>query len=107
MRVDSGTIHEQRFSGTADTGAPHLGVHRNLDGHAHICILVDVHVAVAVEVADHRHTGFALDAFDEPLAATRDDDVNVFRHAREHVADGCAIRSRNYLDARFRQSRCT
>ncbi len=75
----------------------------DLHGHAHVRILVDVEVAVAVEVADDRHARFFLYALDQALSAARDDDVDVLRHARKHVAHRCAIRRRDELNARLRE----
>src|SRR5689334_23281219 len=105
MRVDYGTIHQQRFSGAADACASHLRVHGDLDRHAYVCVLIDVHVTVSIEVADHGHSRFTLNALDESFAATWDDDVDVFRHPRQHVAHSGAICGGHDLDTRFRQTR--
>ncbi len=96
---DAGAVDEQRLGGAADAGAPHLGVERDGARHAHIGVAIDVHVAVAFQVADHRHARLALHALDQALAAARHDDVDVLAHAREHVADRGAVRGRHELDA--------
>ena len=52
--------------------------------------IVDVHVADAVEVLDHRHARFTRDAFDEALAAARHDRVDVLVH-NDELAHRCTI----------------
>ena len=67
---------------------------------------IDIDVADALEVTDHRHARFLLHARDEALAAARHDarrSQPVRPH--EHQADRRAVGRRHELDARFGQSR--
>src|SRR2546429_6711677 len=56
----------------------------------------DVHVAVALQVPDHRHARFPLHPLHQGFAAARHDDVEVLAHAGEHVANRRAIRSEEH-----------
>jgi hypothetical protein len=57
-----------------------LALSATLTGHGDVAGIVDVGVAVAVQVLDHRHLGLAADALDQALAAARDDHVHVLGH---------------------------
>ena len=63
-------------------------------------------MAVALQVPDDRHAGFLLHTCDEAPPATRYDHIEIFRHARKHVADGGTIGGGHELDAFQRQPRC-
>ena len=52
-----------------------LGVVGDADRLFRVRSAVDVDVADAVQVLDHRHPGILGDALDQPLAAAGDDDV--------------------------------
>ena len=58
----------------------------------------------AVEMLDHRHPRLATHALDQAFAATRHDDVDVFRMTQQR-ADCRAIGRRNHLHAGARQAR--
>ena len=60
-------------------------------------------MAVAVEVLDDRHAGFAGDAFDQALAAAGDDDVHELGHGDE-FANRRAVGGVDDLDGRFGQA---
>ena len=81
VRGGAGAIDQQGLGSAADAGAAHLGVERDGARHAHVRVAIDVHVAVALEMADHRHARFLLHALDQTLAAARHDHVDVIRHA--------------------------
>ena len=61
-----------------------------------IRIAIDVHVAVALEMADHRHARLLLHALDQALAAARHDDVDVVRSC----PPACSRRPRDRWSAR-------
>uniref|UniRef100_UPI001ED9B73F glutamate-5-semialdehyde dehydrogenase n=1 Tax=Pseudomonas aeruginosa TaxID=287 RepID=UPI001ED9B73F len=63
---------------------------------------IDVDVADAVQVLDHRHLGLAADALDQALAAARDDHVDVFGHADQR-ADRRAVGGFHHLHGGGRQ----
>ena len=73
--------------------------------HGEIGGAVDVGVADAFEVREHRHARFVLHAVDEALAAARHDDVDRAVEALQHEADGVAIGRRHELDRGFGQAR--
>ena len=89
QRVDQGrkmtrrrlAIDEQRLGSAADAGAPQLGVQH--DGHRHrqVRCTIDVDVAIAIEVTDHRHPSLLLHAGDEALATARDEYIDELGHA--------------------------
>src|SRR5688572_13920814 len=105
MRFYSSATDQEGFCCSTDAGASHLCAHSDLRGHADVCILIDVHVAIAIQMPDDGHAGFFLTPLDEALAAAGNDDVYVVCHARQHVADGCAIGGGNNLNASLRQAR--
>ena len=73
VRRDAGPVHQQRLGGAADAGAPQLGVEHDGARHGQVGVPVHVDMAVAFEVADHRHARFLLDARHQALAAARHD----------------------------------
>ena len=75
-------VDQQRLHRAADAGAAHLGVERDRARLRRIGGGVDVGVADAVEMGEHRHARIGLDARDEALAAARDDHVDQARRAR-------------------------
>ena len=105
MRGRAGPVHQQRLGRAADAGAAQLGVQHDRARHGEVGVAVDIDVAVAFEVPDHRHARFLLHPRHQALAAARHDHVDVVRHAREHVADRGAIGGRHQLDAGVRQAR--
>ena len=82
---------QQRLGGVARAVLLRLRV---VDDRAAPCsrsaLGVDVDVAVAVEVLDHRHLRLARDPLDQALAAARDDEVDRLRR-RDQVADRGAV----------------
>ncbi len=63
--------------------------------------LVDIDVADALQMREHRHARFLLHTLDEALAPARHDDVDRAIEASEHQANGLAIGDGHDLDARF------
>ena len=76
MRRRHGAIDQQRLGRAADAGAPHLGVEHDGLGHVERGGLVDIDMADAFEMREHRHARFGLHARDQALAAARHDDVD-------------------------------
>ena len=105
VRRRAGAVDEQRLGGAADAGAAHLGVERDGARHAHVGVAIDIHVAVAFEVSDHRHARLLLHPRHQTLAAARHDDVEILAHPGKHVADCGPIGGGHELDARRRQPR--
>ena len=60
--------------------------------------LVDIDVADAFEMREHRHARLLLHARDQALAAARHDDVDAAVEAFEHHADGGAVARRHQRD---------
>ena len=66
--------------------------------------LVDIDVADAFEMREHRHARLRLHAGDETLAAARHDHVDGAVETREHQPDGGAVARRHELDRGVRQA---
>ena len=66
--------------------------------HVELGRLVDVDVADAFEMREHRHPRLRLHARDQALAAARHDDVDRAVEARQHHADRGAVARRHQLD---------
>src|SRR5690606_17688875 len=71
-----GDVDEQRLGGVADTHPLALAVDDDRLGHGMVGRLVDVDMAVAVEVLDDRHRRFGNDATNEAFTSARDGDVD-------------------------------
>ena len=65
--------------------------------HVEIGRCVDIDVADAFEMGEHRHARLALHARDQALAAARHDDVDGAVEARKHHADRGAVAGRHQL----------
>src|SRR5581483_469373 len=104
MCVDATVVYQQRLGSAADAGTAHLRIEGDGLRHVHVGITIDVHVAVALQMTDDRHTSLLLDARDQALAAPRDDDIQIVRHVGEHVTDRGPVDRRHELDALARQS---
>ena len=77
---------------------------RHFHGHGHITGVVNVGVAVAIQVFDNRHFGLAADALNEAFATTRDDDVDILGHGNE-LAHRLAVGGLHQLHGVLRQTR--
>ena len=97
------TRHQQPFSGVAGAVLLGLGVVSHVHGHGHVAKVIDIHMAVAVQVFDDRHFGVAADALNQTLAAARNDDVDKLRHGDQH-ADGFAVGAGHQLHRVGRQT---
>ena len=78
-------MHEQRLHGVAGRGVLRLGVHDDARGHLRVRVLVQVEVAHAVAVAQHRDARVVHDVAHKGVGAARDDEVDVLVE-REHLA---------------------
>ena len=87
-RLGHHLVHQQGFHGVAGAVALGLGVVADRQCLFQIGIDIDVGVAVAVEVLDHRNACFGTDAGDQALAAARHDHVDVFRHGDQQAHGG-------------------
>ncbi|MNN24578.1 hypothetical protein D3C81_1380160 [compost metagenome] len=96
-------VHQQGFHGVARRVAMGLGVVGDANGLVEVGGDVDVDVADAVQVLDHRHAGVTADALDQALAATRHDDVDELRHGDQR-AHGGAVGGFHHLHAGRRQA---
>ena len=81
-------MHEQRLGGIAGAQLLRLGVVDDRQRHRQVGGGVDVDMAVAVEVLQHRHLGLAGDALDQALAAARDDEVDRLRRGDQEADRG-------------------
>ena len=81
-------MHEQRLGSVARAQLLRLGVVDDGQRHRQIGRRVDIDVAVAVEVLQHRYPGLARDALDQPLAAARNDEVDRFGRGDQQAHRG-------------------
>ena len=95
-------VHQQGFHRAADAVTVCFRVEGDACRHVQVGIRVDIHVAVAVKVFDHRHARLGGEAVDQTLASTRDDDVDVLGHGDE-VADRRTVGRIDHLDCCGRQ----
>ena len=91
--------HQQRLHGVAGAVALGLGVVGDAHRHFRVGAVVDVDVAHAVEVLDHRDARLARQALDQLLAAARHDDVDVLAQ-RDQLADRGAVGGGDQLHRR-------
>ena len=89
--VGHGGINQQRFERAADAGAAHLGIDHEVDSLLRIGRPINIHVAEALEVADHRHAGVLLHTLDQAAATARYDDIDLAIKAGQHLADSGAV----------------
>ena len=99
VRAGAGAVDQQGLGRTAHPGAPQLRVEHDVLGHCQIGGPIDVDMAHALEMTDHGHTSFLLDASDQTLAAARHDHVDVVHHVRQHVTDRGPVGRGNELNA--------
>ncbi len=105
VRRDTGAIHQQGLGGAADAGTPQLGIQHDAARHRQVRIPVHVHVAVALQMADHRHARLLLHSRHQALAAAGHEHIDEFGHPGQHQADRGTIGGRHQLDARLRAGR--
>ena len=96
-------MDQQRFHRVAGRVALRLRVVGDADRHVRIGKCVDVDVANAVEVLDHRNFRFSGNPLDQAFAAAWHDHVDVLLVGDE-TPDGIAVGGRDDLDRRFRQA---
>ena len=104
MRRRAGAIDQQRLGRAADAGAAHLGVEHDRLRHLEIGGAIDIDMADAFEMREHRHARFVLHARDKALAAARHDHVDAAVKPAQHLADRGAVAGRHQLDRLFRQA---
>jgi len=103
MRRLRSAIDQQRFGRAADTSPPELCVQHDDLGHIEDGRLVDVDMAHAFEMGEHRDACLALYSRDETFAASWNDDVDLAVEALQHHAHRVAIAGRNKRDRGLRQ----
>ena len=77
QRIGNLGINKQGLQRAADARAAQFGVDDDIDRLLRISRRIDIGMAEAFEMADHRHAGVHLDAFDKAASAARDDDVDL------------------------------
>ena len=90
-------VDQQRLGGAADAGAAQLGVDRDRLRHGGVGGCVQVGVAVALEMGQHRDAALGHHPLDQRAPAARHDDVDMLGHAQQ-VADGGAVGGGHQLD---------
>ena len=90
-------VHQQGLGRAADRDAAHLGVQNDGAGGLQIGGLVQIGVVQAFQMAEHGRSRLGLDASDQALAATRDDDVDGAAQPGQHQADGLTVGSVDQL----------
>src|SRR5690606_37304933 len=84
------SVHQQGLDRAADAVAIGLGVDHDVVGLGRVGGLVEVDMAIAVEMLDERYPSRARKSFDQALAATRNDDVDVLGE-RDHFTHSGAV----------------
>ena len=96
--------HQQAFAGIARAVFLSFCVVGHFHGHGHIAWVVNIGVAIAIEVFDDGHFGFAADALNEALAATGNDDIDILWHGNE-LTHRLAVGGLHQLHRMDRQTR--
>ena len=96
-------MHQQRLHGVAGAQPLRLGVVGNANRLVDVRTLVDVDVANAVQMLDHRNARLAVDALDQALAPARHDHVDVLLHGDQFAHRG-AVGGLDHLHGRFGQT---
>ena len=104
MRRGGRAIDQQRLGRAAHAGAPQLGVEHDGFCHVELGRLVDVDVADAFEMREHRHARLGLHARDQALAAARHDHVDSAVEPLQQLADRGAVAGRHQRDRVLRQA---
>ena len=81
---------QQRLHRVAGAIALRFGVDRDRDCLFHVGLPVNIDMADAVQMLDHRHLGIFGHEFDQALAAARDHHVHILRHGQQ-LAHGLAV----------------
>ena len=102
--VAASAIDQQRLGGAAYAGAAHFGVEHDRLRHRELGLGIDVDVANAFEMREHRHPRFGLHAANQIFPAARHDDIDSPIEARKHHPDRLAVASGNQRDRGGRQS---
>src|SRR5690606_13037979 len=84
------SVHQQGLDRAADAVAIGLGVDHDVVGLGRVGGLVEVDMAIAVEMLDERYPSLARKSFDQALPATRNDDVDVLGE-RDHFTHSGAV----------------
>lgn len=90
-------MDEKRFRRIAGREALGLRVVRNLHGHFKVDGFIDIGVADAVEVLDHRHRRLGHEARNEAFSASRNENVDIVAGADEFAHER-AVGARNQLN---------
>ena len=98
-------MDEQGLGGAANSGAPHLGVDRELQRLVGIRRPVDIDMHDALEMGEHRDPRLALHPVDQALSAAGHDDVERAVQAAQHLADRLARGEGRARDRGLRQAR--
>ena len=75
--------HQQSFHGVAGAVSMGLGVDGDAQCLVDVSLVVDIDMAVAIQMLDHGHAGIGADALDQGLAAAGHDHIHVFWHGDE------------------------
>ena len=95
------TGNKQRFGGVTGAVTLRLGVLDDTHGHVGVGRVVEINVAIAVEMLDHRHARFGEKSGDQSFAAARNNDVDVLAQC-DQVADSGTVGGVNDLDRVWR-----
>ncbi len=97
-------VDQQRLGRAAHRYAAHLCVQRNSARLGRIGLRVEIDVADAFEMRQHRHARLAHHASGQALAAARDDEIDRAAQTLQHQTNRSAIRGRHTRDRGFRQA---
>ena len=97
-------VDQQAFGGTANSGAPCLGVQHHGARHLRIGVAVDIDVADTFQMGKHRHPRLCLHQRHQPFAAARHHHVDQTGQA-QHRRNGGTVTGRHQLDRGIGQTR--
>ncbi len=101
--IGDGPVNQQALGGTANSGAPGLGVHHHVQRFLRIGGRIDINVADAFQMGEDWHAGFGLHQPDQSLAATWHNHVDILRRA-QHLGNSRTVARRDALDRVLWQS---
>ena len=104
--LGNGIGYQQGLGGIAGAVALSLGVVGHLNGFGDIGLIINIGVAIAIQVLDDRYPGLVADPLDQALAAAGNNHIHIFRVSNQ-LANGRPIGGLHHLDGGIRQAGLT
>ena len=104
MCIGAGFVDQKGFGSAADSGSPHFGVDHDFACHCDIGRRMYVDMADTFQMGEYRNTRLLLHPSDQPLAATRNNDVDCSPKPGKHGTNGPPVGRGRDLDGVDRKS---